>query len=163
MAVVALGVLGAYSFVSPHTRSTAAHGHRRRAARRSTAPATQPLRPAAAGHRAGRPSARRARGAGRALPVTVLNETTVTGLAAKVAGALKAGGWPTTGVGAYKAKDVAASTVFFTQGDEKQRAGRRRSWSTSSRSCTARRRASSTSPGSPRPGLVVVLTGDWKP
>jgi hypothetical protein len=160
--VVALGVLGVYSFASPHTRSTASA-----AAAPSTVPVTAPttdlsdLPPLATGAIA--PSVAPAPTAPAAhLPVTVLNETTINGLAAKVSGAIKAGGWPTTDVGAYTAKDVAATTVYFTQGDDAQRASAVALVDQFPQLHGPVPRFFDV-PGQPTPGLVVVTTGDWKP
>ena len=96
------------------------------------------------------------------LPVTVLNETAVTGLAAKVSGVLKGGGWPTTDVGAYTPKDVAATTVYFTQGDDAQRAAAVALVDQFPQLHGPVPRFFDV-PGQPKPGLVVIATGDWKP
>ena len=119
MTVVALGVLGVYSSSRPRpqeaaSQSTATAEHRAGARPRHHRPA------------AGAAQRRRSTSPPRPttpvrVPVTVLNATDINGLAAKVAAAFGAGGWETPGVGAYDADDVAASTVFFTEGDEKQR------------------------------------------
>jgi hypothetical protein len=96
-------------------------------------------------------------------PVTVLNETQVNGLAAKVAGALESGGWATAGTGAYPGKDVAATTVYYTQGDEQQQraaAALVAQYPQQLHGPVARFFAV---PNQPTPGLVVVTTGDWKP
>jgi hypothetical protein len=55
------------------------------------------------------------------VPVTVLNATGVTGLAGTIADVLEAEGWETAGTGAYDGADIAATTVYFTEGDESQR------------------------------------------
>ena len=91
------------------------------------------------------------------VPVTVLNATDINGLAAKVSAAVAAGGWETPGVGAYTADDVAATTVFFTEGDETQRqaaaaAGRAVPAAAGPDAALLR----GARPTSPRPGLVVV-------
>jgi hypothetical protein len=162
VAVVALGVLGVYSYASPHTRSTASA-----ATAPSTAPAPAPttdladLPPLATGAIAPTVAPTPAAPAAH-LPVTVLNETTVTGLAARVAGVLKTGGWPVTPVGAYTAKDVAATTVYFTQGDDAQRASAVALVDQFPQLHGPVPRFFDI-PGQPTPGIVVVTTGDWKP
>ena len=74
---------------------------RRCPARRSTSPPSRPPR-----------CARRSR---------CSTPPRTNGLAAKAAAAFGAAGWETPGVGGYTGDDVAASTVFFTEGDETQR------------------------------------------
>ena len=162
VAVVALGVLGVYSFASPHTRSTAAA-----AAPPSSVPVTAPtpnlsdLPPLATGAIA--PSVAPApSGPVAHLPVTVLNETSITGLAARVSGAIKGGGWPTTEVGAYTAQDIATTTVYFTQGDDAQRAAAVALVDQFPQLHGPVPRVFDV-PGQASPGLVVVTTGDWTP
>jgi hypothetical protein len=95
-------------------------------------------------------------------PVTVLNATDVNGLAASIAGAIKAGGWETTPVGTYMAKDIAASTVYFTQGDAQQQQAAAALVSQFPQLHGPVARFFDV-PGNAAPGLVVVVTGDWKP
>ncbi|MCW2634821.1 MAG: hypothetical protein JWQ99_1188 [Blastococcus sp.] len=159
MVVVALGVLGIYQVTSPNTSDAAA-------AKSDTAtgpvvpetpalptlpsvPVLEEPAPAVV------PDAK--------APVTVLNATQTTGLAAKIAAGIKAKGWETPAVGPYTAKDVAASTVFFTEGDETQRQA----------ALNLIKQFPQLTGPSPRffevpadvaaPGLVVVTTGDWQP
>jgi len=162
VAVVALGVLGVYSFASPHTRSTASA-----APAPNSVPVTAPptnlsdLPPLATGAIA--PSVGPAPAAAAAkVPVTVLNETTITGLAARVSGAVKAGGWPVTDVGTYTPKDIATTTVYFTQGDDAQRAAAVALVDQFPQVHGPVPRFFDV-PGQPTPGLVVVTTGDWTP
>ena len=54
------------------------------------------------------------------VPVTVLNATTSPAWPPRSPDVV-AGGWQAAGVGAYEGGDVAASTVYFTEGDETQR------------------------------------------
>src|SRR4051794_130993 len=96
MTVVALGVLGVYSYVSPQTDEVAAQSPA------TTAPAivpdaTAPLPdlPTAPVDTATAPAA-----PVRA-PLTVLNATDTTGMAAKASDAFKAAGWESAGVGGY--------------------------------------------------------------
>ena len=123
MVVVALGVLGVYSFVSPHTKDAAAHSTA------TSAPDAAAAASAAASDTAALPpltttapvAAPPVAAAPVRVPITVLNATTVNGLAGKAAKAFSAKGWQAPAVGAYTAGDIAASTVYFTQGDEQQR------------------------------------------
>jgi hypothetical protein len=96
-------------------------------------------------------------------PVTVLNATDINGLAAKVATTLNGGGWETPGVGAYTAGDVAASTVFFTEGDETQRQAALQLVDAYPQLKGPTPRFFELPADVTAPGLVVVLTGDWQP
>jgi cell division protein FtsN len=160
VAVVALGVLGVYSFASPKAKEAAAMTPATSATGAVTdavpgvsdLPALSTAAPAPT--TTATPVVK--------VPVTVLNATDINGLAASISGVIKAGGWQTTRVGAYTSKDVAASTVYFTQGNEAQR-----------RAATALVEQFPqlhgpaprffAVPGNAAPGLVVVATGEWKP
>jgi hypothetical protein len=158
MVVVACGVLGAYSFVSPKTSQTASQTPATSSS--AAAPAdTSTLPPLATTAVAPPPVA----AAPVRVPVTVLNATSVTGLAAKVAAQLTPKGWPAAGVGAYKGTDVAASTVFFTAGDEKQRQAAVQLVDQFPKLTGPAVRFFDLPAGVTAPGLVVVLTGDWQP
>ncbi|WP_116449675.1 LytR C-terminal domain-containing protein [Blastococcus litoris] len=159
MTVVALGVLGVYSYVSPETQDAAAQT--------DTAPATTapvvpdvsslpelPDNPIQTEPVAASPVR---------VPVTVLNSTDINGLAAKVAATVAAGGWETPGVGAYTAGDVAASTVFFTEGDENQRQAALQLIEMFPQLQGPTARFFEMPAGVDAPGLVVVTTGDWQP
>lgn len=166
MVVVALGVLGAYSFVSPHTKvaasqsgnpSAAADAAAAAAAAASDTAALPPLTntvPVAAAPVAAAPVR---------LPITVLNATTVNGLAAKAAKAFTAKGWQAPAVGAYKGGDIASSTVYFAQGDEKQRQAAVQLADQFPQLTGPAPRFFQLPAGVSAPGLVVVLTGDWRP
>jgi hypothetical protein len=160
MTVVALGVLGVYSFVSPKTQEVAAQSP----ATFSSAPV---LAPGASNQLPALPSTPVAVAPAPTtpvrVPVTVLNATQTNGLAAKVATAIAAGGWETPGVGAYKAADVAASTVFFTQGDETQRQAAVQLVDAFPQLQGPAVRFFELPAGVTAPGLVVVLAGDWQP
>ncbi|MGY1802721.1 LytR C-terminal domain-containing protein [Blastococcus sp. SYSU D00922] len=159
MTVVALGVLGVYSYVSPETQDAAAQT--------DTAPATTapvvpdvsslpelPDNPIETEPVAASPVR---------VPVTVLNSTDINGLAAKVAATVAAGGWETPAVGAYTAGDVAASTVFFTDGDENQRQAALQLQEMFPQLQGPTPRFFELPAGVDAPGLVVVTTGDWQP
>ncbi len=128
MGVVALGVLGVYQVTSPKTDEAAA-STQRTTATTPVAPVT-PLPPlpeldtgeeAAADVEATAPVDEAAPSTPVRVPVTVLNATSINGLAAKISGAVVGGGWEAAGVGTYEGDDVAASTVYYTEGDETQR------------------------------------------
>jgi hypothetical protein len=161
MVIVALCVLGAYSFVSPHTSSAASRTPAASAsgsASVAAASATNALPPLATTALAPAPVA----AAPVRVPVTVLNATTINGLAAKVSSALSPKGWPAAGVGAYKAGDVSANTVFFTQGDEKQRQAAVQLVDQFPQLTGPAVRFFQLPAGVTAPGLVVILTSDWK-
>jgi hypothetical protein len=157
MTVVALGVLGVYSYVSPQTKQVAAQSPA------TTAPAivpdaTPPL-PALPSTPVDTPA--QAATPVRA-PLTILNATKTTGMAKKAADAFVAGGWQSAGVGAYTGGDVAASTVFFTQGDETQRQAAVQLVDAFPQLQGPTPRFFDLPAGVPAPGLVVVLAADWK-
>jgi len=159
MTVVALGVLGVYSYVSPETQDVAA--------KTTTSPATTapvipdvealpalPTDPIEVDAVVASPVR---------VPVTVLNSTDINGLAATVAATVAAGGWETPAVGAYTADDVAASTVFFTEGDENQRQAALQLIEMFPQLQGPTPRFFEVPAGVTAPGLVVVTTGDWQP
>lgn len=159
-AVVALGVLGVYSFTSPHTKvaaHTAAAGTS--ATTTPVAAPTETLPPVVTD--AQQPLASSAAAPVKA-PITVLNATNVNGLAAKISAAFGAGGWQTSGVGAYTGGDVAATTVFFTQGDENQRQAAIALVNQFPQLSGPAPRFFDV-PGNAKPGLVVVAAGEWRP
>ena len=97
------------------------------------------------------------------VPVTVLNSTEITGLAAKAAATFGTGGWETPGVGGYTGGDVAASTVFFTEGDETQRQAALQLVDAFPQLQGPTPRFFELPADVTAPGLVVVLAGDWQP
>ena len=159
MTVVALGVLGVYSFVSPETDEVAAQSP----ATATTAPALPdvstplpdlPMTPVDAAPEAVAPVR---------VPVTVLNSTSTTGLAAKAAETFVAAGWEAPGVGGYDGGDVAASTVFFTEGDETQRQAAVQLVDAFPQLQGPAVRFFELPADVTAPGLVVVLAADWQP
>jgi hypothetical protein len=159
MTVVALGVLGVYSFVSPETKPASQTTQDSVPDTVATTPTdVLPDLPTAAPVAAEPVTAAPVKA-----PVTVLNATDINGLAAKVATALKGGGWETPGVGGYTAADVAASTVFFTEGDETQRQAALQLVEAFPQLHGPTPRFFQLPADVTAPGLVVVLTGDWKP
>jgi hypothetical protein len=159
MTVVALGVLGVYSFVSPETQETASQSP----ADTSSAPALVTDAPPLPSLPTTPVDAAPAPVTPVRVPVTVLNGTNITGLAAKAAAAFGAGGWEAPGVGGYTAGDVAASTVFFTEGDETQRQAAVQLVDAFPQLQGPAVRFFELPADVPATGLVVVLTGDWQP
>jgi hypothetical protein len=160
VAVVALVVLGVYSFTSPEAREVA----RDTSAEPSTtasAPAVpssalppldvQPLPPVDA-----------APVAPVRVPVTVLNATGVSGLAGDVAAELTSGGWESAGVGQYAGTDVATTTVYYTAGDQGQYDAAMQLLQQFPEISGPAERFFEV-PGVAAPGLVVVTTGEWLP
>jgi hypothetical protein len=157
MTVVALGVLGVYSYVSPQTKQVAAQSPS------TTAPAIVPDATAPLPQLPSTPVDTPAQAATPVhAPITVLNSTKTTGMAKKAADAFVAGGWQSAGVGAYTGGDVAASTVFFTQGDETQRQAAVELVNAFPQLQGPTPRFFDLPAGVPAPGLVVVLAADWK-
>jgi hypothetical protein len=160
MTVVALGVLGVYTVVSPETEQVAAQSP---AGSETSAPAAPPSEALPELEVAPIEVAEPTAAAPIRLPVTVLNSTDINGLAAKIAGTVAAGGWESPGVGAYTGGDVAASTVFFTEGDENQRQAALQLIEQFPQLQGPAPRFFELPADVPAPGLVVVATGDWQP
>ena len=163
MAVVALGVLGVYTVVSPGTEEAASGS------------ATQTSAPGAASSTAvlpplqtetleidAAPDAPAPPAAPVQAPVTVLNATDINGLAAQVSEAIKAAGWETSGVGTYLADDVAATTVFYTEGDETQRQAAESLKAQFPQLQTTAVRSFEVPADVAAPGIVVVLAAEWQ-
>jgi hypothetical protein len=160
VAVVALVVLGVYSFTSPEAQE-AARDTSTGPSLTAPAPAVpssalppldvQPLPPADA-----------APVAPVRVPVTVLNATGVSGLAGDVAAELTSGGWESAGVGEYNGADVATTTVYYTDGDQAQ-------YDAAVQLVQQFPEISGPAvrffevPDVEAPGLVVVTTGEWLP
>ncbi len=161
VAVVALVVLGVYSFTSPEAQETARSTTTEPTPTESAAPAVpssvlppldvSPLPPADA-----------APVAPVRAPVTVLNATGVPGLAGDVSAELATGGWEAGGIGEYQGADVATTTVYYTQGDQTQ-------YDAAVQLIQQFPQISGPAvrffdvPGVEAPGLVVVTTGEWLP
>ncbi|WP_141137588.1 LytR C-terminal domain-containing protein [Blastococcus mobilis] len=159
LTVVALVVLGVYSYVSPETKETAAKAPAGPSSAAPVVPDTSSLPALPTDPIEVEPIV----AAPVRVPVTVLNSTTINGLAAKVAAAVAAGGWETPAVGAYTAGDVAASTVFFTEGDENQRQAALQLIEQFPQLQGPTARFFEVPADVQAPGLVVVTTGDWQP
>jgi len=156
--VIALVVLGVWSFTSPRTAEIAAQTPV------PFAPASAaPLPPPALPSLAPVTTAAPVPPAPVKAPITVLNSTNVTGLAARIGDAFTAGGWEVLGTGAYPGDDIAATTVFYTEGDAEQ--------TRAAIQLVEQFGADVTGPvarffdveGVADPGIVVVATGNWRP
>jgi hypothetical protein len=158
MVIVALGVLGVYSFVSPETKQVAAQSPA------TNAPAIVPGTTAPLPELPSTPVDVPAEAAAPVrAPITVLNSTKTTGLAAKASQAFVAAGWESPGIGGYTGGDIAASTVFFTEGDETQRQAAVQLVDAFPQLQGPTPRFFQLPADIPAPGLVVVLAADWKP
>jgi hypothetical protein len=159
MTVVALGVLGVYTVVSPEAAEVAAESPASSSSAAVVVPEPAPLPELTTEPLDVEPIV----AAPVRLPVTVLNSTGINGLAAKIAETVVAAGWESPGVGAYMADDVAASTVFFTEGDEKQRQAAAQLVEEFPQLQGPAPRFFELPTDVTAPGLVVVVTGDWQP
>jgi hypothetical protein len=160
VAVVALGVLGVYSFVSPDTQQASsgkpATSSSAAAPASGIADATLPELSISAPPVVADPPA------DVKAPVTVLNETDVNGLAGSIAGQLQAAGWETPATAAYPGSDISVTTVYYTDGDTTQQQAAQALVNAFPQIHGPAPRFFDV-PGQPDPGLVVVAAGDWKP
>ncbi|MGX5654922.1 LytR C-terminal domain-containing protein, partial [Geodermatophilus nigrescens] len=160
--VVALVVLGVYSFTSPAAQeagSTTPPATSSAPAPAPTAPPSGALPPLSVEPL---PPVDQAPSTPVRVPVTVLNATSTSGLAADVAAQLGAQGWTSAGVGSYDGPDVAVTTVFFTAGDETQRQSALQLMDAFPAVQTGPADRFFDVPGVADPGLVVVVTGEWQ-
>jgi hypothetical protein len=97
------------------------------------------------------------------VPVTVLNETDITGLAADISAAIKAKEWQTAKPGGYPHDDVAATTVFFTEGNDKQREAALQLIEQFPKLQGPTPRFFDVPSTVDAPGLIIVAAGDWTP
>jgi hypothetical protein len=156
-AVVAVGVLGFWSFTSPETQETSAQSPVI-----STAPATSsPAVPTAETVAPESEVATAPAGPVRA-PISVLNSTSINGLAGDIGDAFADAGWDITSTGPSPVEDVATTTVYFTEGDTaQQQAAVQLIEQFPDVSGPVPRYFDL--PDEPDPGLVVVATGNWQP
>ena len=162
MGVVALGVLGVYQVTSPKTDEAAAST--RTPATTSVAPVTPlPPLPELDTGEATAPVEEVAPSIPVRVPLTVLNATDVTGLAAKISGTLVGGGWEAAGVGTYEGTDVSATTVYYTEGDETQRQAAVQLIEQFPQLQGPAPRFFELPADVATPGLVVVAAGEWRP
>jgi hypothetical protein len=165
VAAVAAGVMGVYTVATPDTAETAA----------TSAPSTHtpaPIAPTSAAKVTAvlppldvEPSApaEAAPATPVRVPVTVLNSTEIDGLAADISAQIKGEGWQTAKPGGYPNADVAADTVFFTEGDDEQRQAALQLIEQFPQLQGPTPRFFEVPPEVEAPGLVIVATGDWKP
>ncbi|WP_138733862.1 LytR C-terminal domain-containing protein [Modestobacter excelsi] len=155
--VVAVGVLGFWSFTSPGTAETAAQ-----TPATSSAPATSAA--ALPSQETAAPSAATAATPVGPVssPITVLNSTSINGLAGDIGDAFTAAGWEVIGTGKSPVEDVATTTVYYTEGDpvQEQAATQLAEQFPDVTGPVARY---FDVPDEPAPGLVVVATGNWQP
>ncbi|WNV76286.1 LytR C-terminal domain-containing protein [Geodermatophilus sp. DSM 44513] len=160
VAVVALVVLGVYSFASPEVQGAAG----------STPDAPAPTSPAPAVPTSvlppldvdPLPAPDAAAVAPVRVPVTVLNATGVSGLAGDVSAELAAGGWEPGVISEYQGADVATTTVYYTSGDQTQYDAAVQLTQQYPQITGPAVRFFDV-PDAPDPGLVVVTTGEWLP
>ncbi|WP_369140640.1 LytR C-terminal domain-containing protein [Modestobacter versicolor] len=154
--VVAVAVLGFWSFTAPETTETSTQTPATNAAPEPSAaapPVQETVAPA--------PEVAPAPVVPVRAPITVLNSTSINGLAADVGNAFTGGGWEVTSTGASPVEDVATTTVYFTEGDTVQQQA----------ATQLVEQFPDVSGPVPRyfevdeatPGLVVVATGNWRP
>ncbi|SFT37168.1 LytR cell envelope-related transcriptional attenuator [Geodermatophilus amargosae] len=157
--VIALVVLGVYSFTSPAAQEAGSTQDPtpQTSAPASVAPSTGPLPPLSAEPL---PPVEEASGTPVRVPVTVLNATGTSGLAAEVAAAFDAEGWTSAGIGTYDGGDVAATTVYFDPGDEAQRLSALQLMDVFPSITTGPAARFFDVPDVADPGLVVVVTGE---
>jgi hypothetical protein len=160
MVVVALGVLGVYQVIAPNTDEAASQASPDTTTSAEvpsvSALPTLPTAPVVVPEAPVDPNLK--------LPVTVLNATQTTGLAAKISAVIKGGGWDTPPVAQYPGSDVAATTVFFTKGDETQRQAAVNLVNQFPQVVGGPTpRFFEVPAGVAAPGLIVVTTGDWVP
>jgi hypothetical protein len=160
LAVVVV-VLGVYSFTSSATREAGStNTPAQTSAPTSIAPpsgalpelSVQPLPPVA-----------EVPGTPVRVPVTVLNATEVSGLAGDAAEVFGAQGWESNGIGQYDGPGVAVTTVFVTAGDEQQRQSAVQLMEAFPGVAGGPADRFFEVPGVADPGLVVVVTGEWRP
>ena len=156
--VVAVGVLGFWSFTSPEAKETSAETPVT-SAPVTTPAAVPPVEDTVDPTAEVTPPA--PVGPVRA-PITVLNSTKITGLAADIGDQFTAGGWEVAGTDASPVTDVATTTVYFTEGDtvQQQAATQLVEQFPDVTGPVARYFEV---PGQPTPGIVVVATGNWRP
>jgi hypothetical protein len=166
VAVVAAAVVGVYTVASTDTAETAADSSTAPSSSPATAPTSAPEVTATLPTLDTDPEVDAAEAAPATpvrVPVTVLNSTDITGLAADISKKIKGEGWKTREPAGYPHDDVATSTVFFTEGDEKQRQAAVQLVEQFPELSGPAPRFFEVPDSVDAPGLVVVAAGDWKP
>ena len=157
--VVALVVLGVWSFTSPRTQETSAQTPAATAAPTSSAAPSAEASPSLEAT----PSVPAPPAGPVRAPITVLNSTKITGLAADGGARFSAGGWQVDQTGSYGAADVAVTTVYFTEGDPVQQEAANQLMAQFPDLTGGPAPRFFDVPDAADPGLVVVVTGDWRP
>jgi hypothetical protein len=159
--VVALVVLGVYSFTSPAAQEPGTTTTPTpTSAPASVAPPSGALPPLSVDPL---PPVGQAPSTPVRVPVTVLNATDVGGLAGDAAEAFSAQGWQPNGIGEYDGTAVAVTTVYVTPGDEQQRQSALQLMELFPGVVGGPADRFFEVPDVDGPGLVVVLTGEWQP
>ncbi|MFW3170683.1 LytR C-terminal domain-containing protein, partial [Geodermatophilus sp. CPCC 206100] len=161
VAVVALLVLGVYSFAVPDAEEASRAQSTAPTPTTSAAPASPssalpPLEVAPL------PPADGAPATPVRAPVTVLNATGITGLAREVADAIGGQGWESPGVGEYQGGDIAVTTVYYAKGDATQQQAAAQLVEQFPEIHGPAERFFEV-PDTVAPGLVLVATGEWRP
>ena len=158
--VVAMVVLGVYTVTAPGSR-TASTSSPTTPAVRSTVPTSAPAPTTPAVTTPPAPVVVEPPAPVR-VPITVLNNTGITGLAVDIGRALSGGGWEVRATGNYVNSDIALTTVYFTDGDaDQQQAALQLQQQFPTLAGPVPRFFDV--PDDPAPGLVVVATGNWRP
>ncbi|WP_448614333.1 LytR C-terminal domain-containing protein [Modestobacter sp. URMC 112] len=161
MVIVALVLLGAWSFGSPATQEASSGALKAGTGATATAPAPSATVPAPEPS-AAVPPAEVAPPTPVRAPVTVLNSTGITGLAGSISELIGAGGWELRGTGPYAGPEIAITTVYYTEGDPVQQAAAEQLIEQFPDVSGPAPRFFDV-PDVPDPGLVVVATGNWQP
>ncbi len=153
--VVALVLLGVWSFQSPDTQESAATAP---VTSTSASPTSAPAPATSA------PATTPAGPTGPVFaPVTVLNATSVNGLAGDIGTVLTDGGWEIRQEGSYDDEDVAVTTVFYTAGDTEQEQAAATLQAQFPDIVGGPSERFFDVDGLPDPGIVVIATGSWQP
>ncbi|MCZ2836296.1 LytR C-terminal domain-containing protein [Modestobacter sp. VKM Ac-2985] len=152
--VLTLVVLGVWTFTGPGTEETSAQTALPTASEPAVAPVPESVPP---------PEAVAVEPVGPVFaPVTVLNSTSITGLAGSIGDQFAAAGWEVIGTAGSPVSDVATTTVYYSEGDtvQQQAATQLVEQFPDVTGPVARYFEV---PGVADPGLVVVATGNWRP
>lgn len=90
-------------------------------------------------------------------PLSVLNNSRRTGLAARAAAEFRRGGWPAQSKGNYRASQLPATTVYYTRGNAREQAAAE----SLHRQFPDVERVQARFAGIPGTGLTVILTADY--
>jgi hypothetical protein len=157
LVVIAVAVLGFWSFTSPDPQETSAQSPATSSAPASS-PAPEPVQETVAPSAEVTPTP-----VGPVFaPIIVLNSTDINGLASDISDQFTASGWTVSSTGPSPVEDVATTTVYFTAGDTvQQQAAAQLVEQFPDVSGPVPRYFEL--PDAPDPGLVVVATGNWQP